>query len=125
VSGCPEVVTVPIKFKVSSDVFLESSIPDLERLRATLARFPSAFRFRIEGHTDTSGTPRENLELSQTRAGAAVRWLAAKDFELSRFDAAGMGSSKPLVANDTPEHRAQNRRVEVHVLAPAASPSAP
>jgi outer membrane protein OmpA-like peptidoglycan-associated protein len=123
--GCADVVVTPVKFKVSSDVFQEASIPELEKLRANLARYPLSYRFRIEGHTDTSGDPKDNVILSQKRAAAVVRWLVAKGFDANRFDAQGMGSSVPLVDNDTPENRAHNRRVEVHVLAPTPVPAAP
>jgi outer membrane protein OmpA-like peptidoglycan-associated protein len=125
--GCPDVVVTPVKFKVSSDVFLEASMPELEKLRANLVRYPSAYRFRVEGHTDTSGDPKENEVLSQKRAAAVVRWLVAKGLDAKRFDAVGLGSSRPLVDNETAENRAHNRRVEVHVLEPEAppAPSAP
>jgi outer membrane protein OmpA-like peptidoglycan-associated protein len=123
--GCADVVVTPVKFKVSSDVFQESSMPELEKLRANLARYPLDYRFRVEGHTDTSGDPKENATLSQKRATAVVRWLVAKGFDAKRFDAQGMGSSVPLVENDTPENRAHNRRVEVHVLAPEAPAPTP
>ena len=116
--GCPDVVIAPVKFKVSSDVFQPESIAELEKLRVGLARYPADYRFRIEGHTDSSGDPQENTVLSSKRAAAVVRWLVGHSFDAGRFDAVGVGSAKPLVDNSTPENRAHNRRVEVHVLAP-------
>jgi len=120
--GCGDVVIAPVKFKVSSDVFQESSIPELEKLRAGLVRYPVEYKFRVEGHTDTSGDAKENDALSAKRAAAVVKWLVSKGLDAKRFEAVGVGSAKPLVENDTAEHRAQNRRVEVHVLAPAPAP---
>jgi outer membrane protein OmpA-like peptidoglycan-associated protein len=117
-NGCPEVVIAPVKFRVDTDIVLESSYGALETLRTGLARLPKSYRFRVEGHTDTSGVARDNLVLSRKRAAAIVRWLAGHGFDPARFDALGFGQDKPRVPNDTPEHRAENRRVEVHILAP-------
>jgi OOP family OmpA-OmpF porin len=119
-NGCPEVVIAPVRFRVDTDIVLESSYGALEVLRTGLARLPKRYRFRVEGHTDTSGIARENLVLSRKRAAAIVRWLVGHGFEPSRFDALGFGQDKPRVPNDSPEHRSENRRVEVHILVPEA-----
>lgn len=115
-TGCPAVVITDVKFKVSSDVFLAESLPGLERLAAHLARTPASHRFRVEGHSDTSGDAAENVTLSGKRAAAVVRFLVGKGLAADRFDSLGLGSTVPLVDNDTRENRALNRRVEVHIL---------
>ena len=85
-------------------------------LRTGLARLPATYRFRVEGHSDTSGDAKENLVLSGQRAAAVVRYLVGKGFAAKRFDSEGLGSTRPRVENDTKENRALNRRVEVHIL---------
>lgn len=115
-TGCPAVVITDVKFKVSTSVFLDESLPSLEALRTGLARLPATYRFRVEGHSDTSGDAKENLVLSGQRAAAVVRYLVGKGFAAKRFDSEGLGSTKPRVENDTKENRALNRRVEVHIL---------
>lgn len=71
----------------------------------------------IEGHTDdipTGGSWISNWELSAARAAAVVRWMESfGSIPSRRLAAVGMGETRPLVANDSNENRAQNRRVEV------------
>ena len=74
----------------------------------------------VEGHTDdvpikTAQFP-SNWELSSGRAGSVVRMLAAYGVPEKRLAAVGMAANQPVVPNDTPEHRARNRRVSITVL---------
>jgi chemotaxis protein MotB len=76
---------------------------------------------RIDGHTDStpidSARYPTNWELSVARALAVTRYLTETDGVPSgRLMAAGFGEFRPLVPNDTREHRAMNRRVEIHLL---------
>jgi outer membrane protein OmpA-like peptidoglycan-associated protein len=72
-------------------------------------------RFRIEGHTDNSGDATMNMTLSQQRAEAIVAWMVAHGINPSMLWAKGYGPTRPIAPNDTPEHMAQNRRVEFHI----------
>jgi chemotaxis protein MotB len=80
-------------------------------------------RVRIEGHTDaipihTARFP-SNWELSMARAMAVTdEFLTAKSIDPSRLSAAGYGEHQPATTNATPEGRAQNRRVDIVVVAP-------
>jgi chemotaxis protein MotB len=86
---------------------------------------------RVDGHTDS--TPIEstryptNWELSTARALAVTRYLSATDgVQSTRLMAAGFGEFRPLFVNDTRDHRALNRRVEIHLLSSTlAAPAAP
>ena len=69
--------------------------------------------FLIEGHTDNSGSELLNLELSQRRAELVRAALVGRGVESARITAVGLGEDQPLVPNDTPAGRSQNRRVEV------------
>src|SRR6266851_183631 len=76
---------------------------------------------RVDGHTDSTpiDSPRypTNWELSVARALAVTRYLTETDGVPSgRLMAAGFGEFRPLMPNDTREHRAMNRRVEIHLL---------
>lgn len=70
----------------------------------------------IEGHTDdrpihTIQFP-SNWELSTARAVAVLRYLIEKKtIDPSRLSAAGFSQNRPVAANDSPEHRSKNRRV--------------
>ncbi len=68
----------------------------------------------IEGFTDSRGSDRYNEELSQRRAEAVRQFLIAQGIEMSRLRAVGRGESEPVATNDTPDGRANNRRVEIH-----------
>ncbi len=81
---------------------------------------------RVDGHTDSTpiDSPRypTNWELSTARALAVTRYLTETDgIRSGRVMAAGFGEFRPIAANDTREHRALNRRVEIHVLSSASS----
>ena len=74
---------------------------------------------RVDGHTDNvplSGTGefRDNWELSQARALSVVRYMVeALQFPADRMAANGFGEFQPVNEDDTPEARAQNRRIEI------------
>jgi len=79
-------------------------------------------RVRVEGHTDATPihTPRfpSNWELSQSRAMAVVRFFL-EDGKIApvRMAAAGYGEYHPVASNETLEGKAQNRRVDLIVVA--------
>ena len=74
------------------------------------------FKFEVSGHTDTSGNPAHNKELSQKRAQVIVKELVARGVPDKEILAVGMGSEAPLVKpDDTPPKKAKNRRYEVRV----------
>lgn len=68
---------------------------------------------RVEGHTDSTGTPSHNLELSQARADAVVRFLEEQGVPRERLEAVGLGQEHPIADNGTAEGRRKNRRVEI------------
>lgn len=76
----------------------------------------------VEGHTDD--VPIKNMqfpsnwELSSGRASSVVRVLATYGVPERRLAAVGMAANQPVVTNDTPEHRAKNRRVSITILSP-------
>jgi chemotaxis protein MotB len=77
--------------------------------------------FLVAGDTDdvpihTSRFP-SNWELSTARAVEVVKLLVDKGVKPELLAAAGYGQFDPVAANDSPEHRAQNRRIEI-VLQP-------
>lgn len=67
----------------------------------------------IHGFTDSIGSEAYNLKLSQRRADAVRDFLVKKGVSASRLTTKGFGKADPVASNDTPEGRAQNRRVEL------------
>jgi len=74
-------------------------------------------RVEIGGHTDSSGSEKANLKISEKRALSAKKYLQDK-FNISsdRMITKGYGSSKPIADNKTNEGRAKNRRVEFKII---------
>lgn len=92
----------------------------LEAIGAELRDRP--VRVRVEGHTDATPIHTDrfpsNWELSTARATAVIEyWLETSHFDPSRLAAAGYGEWHPIASNDTVEGRAQNRRVDVIIVA--------
>jgi chemotaxis protein MotB len=93
--------------------------PILDRIAGYLAGIPN--RVQIEGHTDnipirTLVYP-SNWELSTARATSVLRYLVERrSLDPARLAIAGYGEFRPIVANDTLEDRAKNRRVEIVIL---------
>ena len=83
---------------------------------------PGRQAISVEGHTDDADLPagkayQDNWELSLARAVAVARQLIdAEGLPASRLRVAALAGSRPLVPNDSPEHRAMNRRTEIVVL---------
>lgn len=72
----------------------------------------SALKFEIDGHTDSDGDDASNLKLSQERADAVKTQLISMGIDASRLSTKGLGETKPIDKNDTPEGKSNNRRVE-------------
>lgn len=97
--------------------------PEARAILDNVARLLAAVSnpVRVEGHTDnlpihTYRFP-SNWELSTARATTVVRYLVeSHGFAPDHLSAAGYGEWRPLLPNDTEEHRAQNRRVDIVVL---------
>ncbi|WP_181012867.1 OmpA family protein [Citrobacter amalonaticus] len=71
----------------------------------------------VSGHTDNTGNPKLNQTLSLKRAEAVRDWMRdTGDVPESCFAVQGYGESRPVAANDTPEGRALNRRVEISLV---------
>ena len=74
----------------------------------------------VQGHTDNvpvvGGRFRSNWELSAARAFSVIEALTKDGVPPERLSAWGFGENRPLVANDSEQHRLQNRRIEIVVL---------
>lgn len=109
-SGC--YVTHGIHFDTDSDSLKPDSGPVVKMVADALKKNP-ALKLLVEGHTDATGEAQHNMDLSRRRAEAVKKVLVEQSgIEENRLTAAGLGAMKPLGTNDTPDGRANNRRVE-------------
>ena len=69
----------------------------------------------VEGYTDSVGSDSANMTLSRARAEAVRAFLVGKGLPSDKVTAVGKGESAPVASNDTPDGRANNRRVEIVV----------
>ena len=106
-------------FANNSDRILPQSNAVLQAVADTLRLATQIHRVRIEGHTDNTGSPEHNTELSQHRAQAVLVWLTTHGVGIERLEAQGFGPTRPLRPNITLSNRAMNRRVEFHIVDPA------
>lgn len=91
----------------------KSNLNDLIKI---LNKYPNT-DIEVQGHTDSRGAEDYNMALSQRRASAVADYLKANGIAGSRISTKAFGKSAPAYPNDTPEHMAQNRRVEFMITA--------
>jgi outer membrane protein OmpA-like peptidoglycan-associated protein len=92
--------------------------PEVQKYLGRLIEFVNqdpAKAITIEGHTDNRGGIKLNRQLSEKRADAVRAALVAKGVSADRITVVAKADENPLAANETPEGRAKNRRVEIVV----------
>ncbi len=115
-TGCPKPQTKPqvfvldVKFAFAEARLQAQYVPDLDKLRGLLLRFPD-LKLTLEGHTDAIGSLTYNQALSQARADKCRKYvLSDPRIAPARIKAIGYGKTRPLVDNKDDAGRAQNRR---------------
>jgi outer membrane protein OmpA-like peptidoglycan-associated protein len=109
---------VAVTFRVNSAVLSPEAKQQLDEF-ATKALASSGYMIEISGHTDGTGGETKNMRLSRDRAESVVEYLTVKHkIPARRFiTPMGYGKSDAVADNSTAAGRAQNRRVEVKILA--------
>lgn len=109
-------VTIQLPGSVLFDFDSSKIRPDAERTLRDVSQIIAGYPgrpVRIEGHTDSIASDEYNQKLSEQRAKSVVDWLVSSGSDRARLQAAGLGETKPVGANETAEGRQKNRRVEV------------
>lgn len=116
-NGNELVVIMPegILFATDSAALNPSIQNDLFAVADNLNRYPNT-RVEVVGHTDNTGSAPYNRDLSQRRADAVANILRNGGVVGSRIVAYGRGEDQPIASNYTAEGKAQNRRVEIHII---------
>ena len=87
----------------------------LNQIINVLKKYPNS-RFRIEGHTDSTGKKAKNIILSQNRADAVKVYLIQGGIDAGRLESQGFGPEKPIASNKNKKGRELNRRVEINLI---------
>ena len=107
----------PILFELGKAELKQAIFPLLDKIAIILKKLPN--EIVVEGHTDNLPIHTErfpsNWELSAARAINVAKYLIKKGVSPSRVGVVGYADSRPIYPNDTPEHRASNRRVEIFI----------
>lgn len=113
--------SMTLTFESGSAALTDGAMKSLDALGTALSSSQlSTFKFLIEGHTDTVGTPESNLSLSQRRAEAVAAYLEHKfNITTARIQTVGRGQDDLAVPTGPGVPDARNRRVQVINLGPA------
>ncbi|MGQ0560770.1 MAG: OmpA family protein [Gemmatimonadota bacterium] len=103
-------------FAYDSDAIQGAARENLTNLAESLEEYDDT-DVLIVGHTDATGSDSYNQGLSERRAASAARYLVSRGVENTRIRTAGRGEIEPIETNASAEGRAQNRRVEVVIVA--------
>jgi outer membrane protein OmpA-like peptidoglycan-associated protein len=104
-----------ITFETAKAELKPDSFEELDRLIKMLEDSPNV-KCEISAHTDDVGNDDYNLKLSDKRAKSVVDYLASKGIKTERMIPKGYGETQPLVANDSDENKAKNRRVQFKIV---------
>jgi outer membrane protein OmpA-like peptidoglycan-associated protein len=104
-----------VNFASGSTDLTPQAIRQLDELGRALSSAQLAdYKFRIEGHTDTVGTPESNRALSERRAQAVVAYISSKyGIAATRLEAVGMGEGNLAVPTGAQVAEPRNRRVQI------------
>jgi OOP family OmpA-OmpF porin len=116
--GCPvaainqraQLLAASIMFKSNSTELTKNSYPAIRELADSLKTNPD-MALLIEGHTDNTGEPAYNMNLSIDRGNAVKKVLLSLGIAENRIQIKGYGDTRPIANNKTEAGRAQNRRV--------------
>lgn len=87
----------------------------LDQVADALKQSSPDSKFLVEGYTDSRGPLSLNEDLSKRRAASVRDYLVKRGVPEDRITSQGLGPSNPVADNNTPEGRADNRRVEIVV----------
>lgn len=109
------VVLHNVFFETGSHALQNESLAELNKVYDFLDQNPS-IQAEISGHTDNTGSPQHNMELSEQRADAVVEYLVNKGIGRERLLSVGFGEEVPVAENNSEEGRGLNRRTELRIV---------
>ncbi|MBQ4914997.1 OmpA family protein [Maribacter sp. MMG018] len=115
---------INVTFNEDAGVYFDTNKSDVKGTSAaTLNKLADIFKeypnsnILVEGHTDSAGSDEYNMTLSKQRAQSVTDYLIAQGISPTRFTTKWYGETQPVGDNSTAEGKAQNRRVELAIVA--------
>jgi len=106
-----KIVASGIRFDTGQATLKPESMGVINEIVTLMNKYPE-MNFSVEGHTDSDGDDASNMQLSEARAETVVWTMVKLGISKERLKAKGYGESAPADTNDSPEGKANNRRVE-------------
>lgn len=108
-------MTSETTFGVNSDQIESSFYSTLDKISEIVNKYGKT-RLVIAGHTDNTGSPIHNQELSERRAQAVQTYLLSGNVDANRLSAIGYGEDQPIAGNTTEDGKQRNRRVDITII---------
>jgi OOP family OmpA-OmpF porin len=108
-------LTIRVNFDHDKSDIRKEDVADLEKAVAFVKKYPGS-KVDVEGHTDSRGSDKYNMKLSQRRADAVKKYLVDKGEKADKITPVGKGEAEPIADNKTDKGRFENRRVEVLII---------
>lgn len=107
--------TSDLLFDVDSSNLKRGAYQEIDYVADILNKYPET-TVRVSGHTDSTGSERHNLELSERRALSVKNALVESGVNPRRITAEGFGESMPIASNATEAGKQLNRRVSIEII---------
>ena len=104
----------PINFETDGATLTPATEQMLTQVANKLKACPNS-RIAVEGYTDNTGNDAINIPLSTNRAKSVADYLVGQGVGGNAVTSKGLGAANPVASNDSPDGRAQNRRVAILV----------
>ncbi|XMO76019.1 OmpA family protein [Roseibacillus persicicus] len=104
-----------VTFSVASANLQPQVTSTLDSVALVLNKFDKTL-VTVEGHTDSDGSNSYNQTLSEQRALSVANYLASRKVNGQRLIVKGFGETQPIASNSSSAGKAQNRRVEIHIV---------
>lgn len=103
-------------FETGEATLKDESGEQLKNIADIMAAYPQV-KLKLGGYTNNTGPENLNKKISAERAKVAMEKLLGMGVSSSRLASEGYGSSHPIADNSTEAGRAQNRRIDINVIA--------
>jgi len=106
-----KIITNGIRFDSGKATLKPESMGVINEIVKLMEQYPE-IKFSVEGHTDSDGDGQLNKNLSEQRAATVMNTLIEQGITSDRLVSKGFGEDVPIANNNSPEGKANNRRVE-------------